>query len=487
MRSRIVIMALSAALMIGALSTIGTVSAFGAVPDSLNLQGILKNSAGNPVPNGSYTVTFRICSTATGGTALWSETQNLGTNGGQFTCMLGKITPVDDTCLRTAKCFLGIQVSPDPEMTPRIPLVSVPFSWRVRTVDGATGGTVTGGLSVAGPSLFIPRPPGCDTTGDTTGGSADCVALDWCSDYTPLDVGVSPRCGRVTVNDINGLTTIWLEGQSGDVRACGKATFGEYHMNKGDFAFVAGCHNAIPDGADYASISGGKDNRAFATGATIGGGSANTARGNSSTVAGGASNRATARGATVAGGEGNVASGMYASVPGGDANTALGVASFAAGNRAKANHSGTFVWADGQAADFASTGDYQFLIRAAGNVGINAPSPTSMLHVNGPIATYVSTVQTNAVLSDGASVTLVDNPGAAVTVYLPSASTCQGRELTIKKISAAAGVVNIRAAATGGGEFIDGIQCPLTYVLAAQYDFVVLVSDGVNHWYVVGK
>ena len=142
MRSRIVIMALSAALMIGALSTIGTVSASGTVPDSINLQGILKNSAGSPVPNASYTVTFRICSTGSGGTALWSETQNVTTVGGQFAALLGKVTPIPDSVLLNPNRFLGIQVSPDPEMTPRIPLVSVPFSQRVGTLDGATGGAL---------------------------------------------------------------------------------------------------------------------------------------------------------------------------------------------------------------------------------------------------------------------------------------------------------------------------------------------------------
>jgi len=70
-------------------------------------------------------------------------------------------------------------------------------------------------------------------------------------------------------------------------------------------------------------------------------------------------------------------------VPGGRENTAAGHTSFAAGYRAKANHSGTFVWADSTAADFASTGKDQFLIRASGGVGIGTPSPTGQLDVNG--------------------------------------------------------------------------------------------------------
>jgi hypothetical protein len=68
-------------------------------------------------------------------------------------------------------------------------------------------------------------------------------------------------------------------------------------------------------------------------------------------------------------------------VPGGYYNTASGNYSFAAGRRAKANHTGTFVWADSTNADFASTGANQFLIRAAGGVGIGTNSPDARLDV----------------------------------------------------------------------------------------------------------
>ncbi len=64
-------------------------------------------------------------------------------------------------------------------------------------------------------------------------------------------------------------------------------------------------------------------------------------------------------------------------------NTAsrIGQRSFAAGRRAKVRAAaatgtvngdeGTFVWSDSTIVDFTSTGPDQFLIRAAGGVGIN--------------------------------------------------------------------------------------------------------------------
>ena len=54
--------------------------------------------------------------------------------------------------------------------------------------------------------------------------------------------------------------------------------------------------------------------------------------------------------------------------------------SFAAGNRAKALHTGSFVWADSTYADFASTAANQFLVRAA-SAGINTTSPQATLDI----------------------------------------------------------------------------------------------------------
>jgi hypothetical protein len=83
-----------------------------------------------------------------------------------------------------------------------------------------------------------------------------------------------------------------------------------------------------------------------------------------------------------------VASNLYATVPGGLENEASGESSFAAGNDAKAIHEGAFVWSDRStptAADpFASTDVNQFLIRAAGGVGIGTNAPSTVLNVYGP-------------------------------------------------------------------------------------------------------
>jgi trimeric autotransporter adhesin len=152
----------------------------------------------------------------------------------------------------------------------------------------------------------------------------------------------------------------------------------------GVFGTVGGGANNSADG--YGTVAGGWNNTANGGFATIGGGQYNKALSGDTTIAGGQEGSATAAYATVGGGYRNVASGygstvvggwsneatnLEATVAGGNGNLAGGAYSFAAGQRAKALHDGSFVWADSQGSDLSSTANDQFLIRAQGGLGIN--------------------------------------------------------------------------------------------------------------------
>ncbi|MHC4609462.1 MAG: hypothetical protein ACYS7M_03855, partial [Planctomycetota bacterium] len=136
--------------------------------------------------------------------------------------------------------------------------------------------------------------------------------------------------------------------------------------------------NSVTGGVVGATVSGGgeagAENRVTEAYGTVSGGLDNQAGGGSGRMRAGSH-------ATVGGGHGNTASGQAATVPGGEGNSASGSYSFAAGRRANADHNGAFVWADSTDADFDSTASDQFLIRAAGGVGIGTDSPASSLHV----------------------------------------------------------------------------------------------------------
>jgi hypothetical protein len=166
--------------------------------------------------------------------------------------------------------------------------------------------------------------------------------------------------------------------------------------------------NEIQTNAFEATIGGGFQNtiQINSQRATIGGGYQNTIQANapSATIGGGGTNTIQADGqyATIGGGAQNTIQGHanYATIPGGYLNSAASYA-FAAGYRAKANHTGAFVWADSQDADFASTANNQFNIRAAGGVQL---STGTSLSFGSSLSPKINLYGTNFVLGIQSSV-----------------------------------------------------------------------------------
>ena len=140
---------------------------------------------------------------------------------------------------------------------------------------------------------------------------------------------------------------------------------------------------------------------------SVGGGVYNWARGSCSTVGGGYFNVAEGLYAAVGGGDHNCAT-NWAAVPGGSYNVASGEYSLAAGHRARAQHAGAFVWADASGEVFDSTAANQFLIRAAGGVGIGTNDPAgAALHVAGPVR--AASVQAVSFHGDGSGLHTLDS------------------------------------------------------------------------------
>jgi hypothetical protein len=163
----------------------------------------------------------------------------------------------------------------------------------------------------------------------------------------------------------------------------------------------------------WSTVGGGYRNEASGEEATVGGGKQNSATGTQSTVGGGADNTAGYR-ATVGGGLSNSADGSYSVVPGGHLNSAAGSFSFAAGRRARANHDGSFIWADSTDADFASTEDNQFGARATGGFKLSVDSNDGGMRVS-PVDYWLYGTAVNVIAGDGGNHASLDVIGATIS------------------------------------------------------------------------
>jgi hypothetical protein len=132
----------------------------------------------------------------------------------------------------------------------------------------------------------------------------------------------------------------------------------------------AGSVNTIAAGGSLGAIVSGSSNNLSGEYGFIGAGISNTVSGEGGFVAAGGYNTVSGEGAVIDGGFNNLAVGAFATIPGGYVNSAAGTYSFAAGARASAAQTGTFVWSDGSDGDaiLTSARAYQFLARASGGV-----------------------------------------------------------------------------------------------------------------------
>lgn len=262
------------------------------VPNQMNYQGQLTDDLGAPLDT-IVSMTFTVYNDSGGGMVLWTETQTgVEVSGGLFNVLLGSDPPIPDTVFADDWTWLGIQIGSDPEITPLTKLVTVPYAFRVATVDGSTGGVISGDVSI----------------------------------QSDLDL-------------------------NGDLRVTGKATIGPGHTNTGTNSFVAGQTNTVSNwgstvgggssnvasemyatvsgggtnqaSGEYSSVGGGALNIAGGPYSAVGGGENNTASGDNATVGGGVNNSATGS-ATVGGGDSNIASGLYSTISGGLSDTASG-------------------------------------------------------------------------------------------------------------------------------------------------------------------
>jgi len=332
-----------------------------AVPQFINYQGSLARPDGTPLDT-TVAMTFKLWSASSAGTQYWAETDaSVSVARGLFNVPLGQVTALPDSILNHSQLWLGVTVGGDSEMSPRVQLKSVAYSYRVGTIDGATAGGVSGDLFLNGRAALGPNV--------ITGGNSFAAGYvnQAFGDYS------SVSGGQFNIASGNGSHV----GGGGYNRARGD--YSVVDGGGGAFAYdsnsaigansVVACGYANTASGLATTVSGGYANTASGQFSTVSGGDNNTSAGIVATVSGGYFNTVSGNSASISGGAFNSASGDYAAIPGGFNCVANGDYSFVAGRNVKTNSnaSGTFVWGDNDAADTLVSGIANRVVFRAAN------------------------------------------------------------------------------------------------------------------------
>lgn len=122
-----------------------------AVPSSIAIQGRLTDSTGSPLPAGAKNFVFRIYDAESLGTEIWpggaGETQSLNSDlNGLWVGLVGAVIPLNAGVFSDTSRWLAVVV--DGTALPRVRLSTNPFAYRVATIDGASGGTISGNVGI---------------------------------------------------------------------------------------------------------------------------------------------------------------------------------------------------------------------------------------------------------------------------------------------------------------------------------------------------
>ncbi|MBN2543279.1 tail fiber domain-containing protein [bacterium] len=109
---------------------------FAQIPRIISYQGYLTNTEDDPVPDGTYSLIFRLYNSETGGYTLWNETQDVEVTKGLYSVYLGSVTTLSIEF--NQPYWLEIEFD-GTTLTPRYQLGSSPYA--LNATNASTAGT----------------------------------------------------------------------------------------------------------------------------------------------------------------------------------------------------------------------------------------------------------------------------------------------------------------------------------------------------------
>ena len=122
---------------------------------TFSVQGVLRDPNGKSVSDGTYQVTFKLYTVATGGSSIWSETVNaVAVTKGVFSLELGTVTSLSSLAFN-AQYYLGITVATGTELTPRMKITPSVSSLSVQGFSNVVPSTGNVGIGTTSPGTIL--------------------------------------------------------------------------------------------------------------------------------------------------------------------------------------------------------------------------------------------------------------------------------------------------------------------------------------------
>jgi hypothetical protein len=234
------------------------------IPRMISYQGTANDATGGPVPDGDYQVRFYIYDHPVTGTALWLEMLfTVHTTNGAFSHLIGSINPLPDSIFtKYDSLYLAIMFNYEWQ-SPRTPLVSNGYSFRVSSLDQATGGSITGSLTFYdslytrpyakikededGAGMFaIMRPGGFETAFSVLGNSGGETYLMAYGDTKSLVFNSNGQLSAALMLPYNSVDANEIYNEPGVTRGLYQAGTYPLQLGEGEFIEITNTSITIP-------------------------------------------------------------------------------------------------------------------------------------------------------------------------------------------------------------------------------------------------